>query len=95
MVKGSALRILGRHDEAIAHCRQACQVPDTGYAPYIHLAAAFAEAERISEGQAAIEKAMQLQPALSINFVRSQFVGTHRPYLESLLDGLRKVGLPA
>ncbi len=44
MFRGSALRHLGRDDEAIANCRQACQVPDTGFLPHMHLAAALAEA---------------------------------------------------
>jgi adenylate cyclase len=94
MNKGSALRTLGRHDEAIAHCRQACQFPDTSYQPRMHLAAALAEAGQVGEAQAAVEKAMQLQPALSISFLRSRYVGTHETYLNSLLDSLRKAGVP-
>ena len=93
MLKGSALRFLGRHDEAIAHCRQACQIPDAGFLTYMHLAAASAEAGQNSEAQAVVEKAMQLQPALSINFIRSRFVGMHETTLKSLLDSLRKAGV--
>ena len=92
--KGSALRVLGRHDEAIAHCRQACQFPDTGFLPYMHLAAALAEAGQKSEAQAAVENAMQLQPALSISFLRSLYVGMHETPLKSVLDSLRKAGVP-
>jgi tetratricopeptide (TPR) repeat protein len=92
--KGSALRFLGRHDEAIAHCRQACQFPDTGFLPNMLLAASLAEAGQESEAQAAVEKAVQLEPALSIGFIRSQFVGAHKTYLKSLLDSLRKAGVP-
>jgi adenylate cyclase len=94
MVKGSALRALGRHDEAIAHCRQACQYPDTGYQPYMYLVAALAEAGKTSEAQTALEKAMQIQPALSIGYIRSHFVGEHETTLKSLLDSLRKAGVP-
>ena len=92
--KGSALRVLGHHDEAIAHCRQACQFPDTGFLPYMHLAAALAEAGQKSEAQAAVENAMQLQPALSISFLRSLYVGMHETPLKSVLDSLRKAGVP-
>jgi adenylate cyclase len=67
MMKGSALRVLGRHDEAI---------------------------EQKSEARAAVEKAMQLQPALSIGFIRSRFVGMNETTLKSLLDSLRKAGVP-
>ncbi len=94
MIKGSALRFLGRHDEAIAHCRQACQVPDSGYQPRMLLAAALAEAGQKSEAKAAIEKAMQLEPALSISFCRSQFLGMHETYAKSIFNSLRKAGLP-
>ncbi len=94
MGKGMALRVLGRHDEAVAKCRQACQFPDTGFLPYMLLAAALAEAGQKSEAHAAVEKAMQLQPAFSIGFLRSQFVGMHETPLKSLLDSLRKAGVP-
>ncbi len=94
-IKGSALRFLGRYDEAIAICRQACQVPDTGYLPHMHLATALAEAGQKSEAKAAIEKAMQLQPLLSIRFLHDRFVGKmHETDRKSLLDSLRKAGLP-
>jgi tetratricopeptide (TPR) repeat protein len=94
MVKGAALRDLGRHDEAIAHCRQACQFPDAGFLPDMFLAAALAEAGQKSAAQAALEKAMQLQPALSIGFLRNHFVGAHETFLTSLCDSLRKAGVP-
>ncbi len=94
MLKGSALRFLGRHEEAIAHCRQACQIPDSGFRPHMHLAAALAEAGQKSEAQAAVEKAMQLEPALSIGFIRSHFFGMHETILQSVLVSLRKAGVP-
>jgi adenylate cyclase len=93
-LKGSALRLLGRHEEAIAHCRRACQIYDTGYSPNLRLAAALAEAGRIIEAQAALKKAMQAQPTLSISFLRDWFVGIHETTLKGLQDSLRKAGLP-
>ena len=86
--------MLGRHDEAIAHCRQACQIPDNGSMPYIHLAAAAAEGGQEGEARAAIEKATELQPALSISFLRSQYLSMNETTLNSLLDSLRKAGVP-
>ena len=94
MGKGMALRVLGRHDEAVANCRQACQFPDTGFLPYMLLAAALAEAGQKSEAQAAIEKAKQLRPGLSINFLRSNYIGMHETYSTSLFDSLRKARVP-
>ena len=94
MGKGMALRNLGRHDEAIAHCRQACQFPDSGFLPHMHLAAALAEAGKKDEAQAAVEKTVQLQPALSIGFIRNRFVGANETFLTDLFDSLRKAGVP-
>ena len=94
MIKGNVLRSLGRHDEAIAHCRQASQFPDVGFLPFLHLAAALAEAEQKSTARAATEKTMHLQPALSIGFIRRHFVSMHEIPLKSLLDSLRKAGVP-
>jgi adenylate cyclase len=93
-LKGSALRCLGRHDEAIAHCRQACQFPDSGFLPHMNLGAVLAEAGQKIEARAAIERAVQLQPALSISFIRSRYVGVHQTNLKSMLDSLRKAGVP-
>ena len=53
-----------------------------------------AELESAVMAQAAIKKAMQLQPALSIDFIRDRFVGMHEATLKSLLDSLRKAGVP-
>ena len=91
---GSALRFLGRYDEAIAKYRQACQVSDTGYLPHMGLAASLAEAGHNIEAQAAVEKAIQLQPALSISFIRDRYVGAHETFLKSYVDSLRKAGVP-
>ena len=94
MHKGTALRVLGRHDEAVAHCRQACQFPDTGHLPHMYLAAALVEAGQKSQTQAAVEKVMQLLPDLSISLLDSRFVGMHEPTWKSLRDSLRKAGVP-
>ncbi len=94
MLKGSALRILGRYDEAVAVGRQACQFPNVGYMPYMHLSASLAEAGQIIEARAAAEKATERQPAFSISSHRDNFAGANETYLEGLLDSLRKAGVP-
>ncbi len=93
-MKGSALRLLGRYEEAIAVCRQACQFPAAGYLPYMHLAASLAEAERMDEAQAAVEKIMELVPAFSISFIREHFPGLNETNLRVLAGSLRKAGVP-
>jgi TolB-like protein/Flp pilus assembly protein TadD len=94
MFKGSALRFLGRHQEAIAHCRQACQFPNAGFQPHMHLAASLAAAGQDREARVAVEKAVELEPALSIGFVRSHFFGMHETILKDTLVSLRKAGVP-
>jgi adenylate cyclase len=94
MLKGVLLNALGRHDEAIEYCRQSCQLPDAGFLPYTHLAGALAEAGQKSKAQAAVEKAMQFHPALSIGFLRDQFAEMNETALNNLLDSLRKAGVP-
>ncbi len=94
MLKGVVLNALGRHDEAIEYCRQSCQLPDAGFLPYTHLAGALAEAGQESEAQAAVKKAMQFHPALSIGFLRDQFAEMNETALNNLLDSLRKAGVP-
>ena len=60
----------------------------------MHLAAALADAGKKDEAQAAVEKTMQLQPALSIGFIRNRFVGANETFLTDLFDSLRKAGVP-
>ncbi len=94
MVKGSALRFLGRNEEAIPLCRQACQFPDSGHLAYLNLAAALAEAGQNREAQIAVEKALQLQPTFTISNFRNRLVGMHEICLNSYLGSLRKAGVP-
>jgi tetratricopeptide (TPR) repeat protein len=92
-MKGSILRALGRYDEAIANCRQACQFPNAPFGPQLFLASILVTAEQLSEAQSAFGKAIQLEPALSVGFLRDVNPGAHETYLESLIDSLTKTGL--
>ena len=94
MVKGVALRALGRHDEAIAFGRRACQVPGIGILPHLHLAVTFSEAGHDEAARSAVAEAAQLQPALSIDFIRNRFTEMRETALNSLLESLRKAGMP-
>ena len=93
-IKGLALCCLGRHDEAISHGRHACRFPDAGFLANMQLAAALAEAGQKSEVRAALDKAMLLEPSLSTDFISNHFIGMHEATLKSILDSLRKAGVP-
>jgi len=94
MLKGTSLRQLGQHDEAVENCRQSCQFPDCGFLPHVNLGAALAEAGQESEARVVIEKTIRLQPGLSIGFLRDRFTNMHKVSLTSLLDSIRKAGVP-
>ena len=65
MNKGTVLRHLGRHDEAITYCRQACRTTDHGYVPHMQLTAALAEAGQMDEAQhVAVEHRRRLDEIL-------------------------------
>jgi len=94
MNKGSVLRILGRHDEAIRYCRQACQFLNGGFLPHMHLGAALAAAGREDEAKLAIGKAIDLNPELSISYIRDRFVNLHEGVMNGLDESLANAGLP-
>jgi adenylate cyclase len=91
---GSSLRILGRYEEAVSHCRQACQFPNANFLSHMHLAACLAEAGEDGEARTAIARAIEHQPLLSIAYLRDIFVNLHEAVSTSLFGSLRKAGLP-
>ncbi len=94
MLKAAALRLLERHGEALSHCRQACQIPHTGFLPYMHLASILSEIGEAEDARAAIEKATEIEPRFSIGFLRANFQGLNERAISSLFDGLRSAGAP-
>ena len=46
------------------------------------------------EAQSAIEELERLRPGITVGFVREQLPITDRGYLDHMLEGLRKAGLP-
>ena len=97
MIKGMALRHLGRHEDALAKCRLACQFPNPGFLPQLHLAAALAEAGNREEAALALAlalaKALEIQPALSLGYLREQFSSMNGEAWASFAESLRKAGL--
>ena len=94
MLKGSALRNLGRYEEAVAYGRQACQYSNTGFAPPLLLAASLSAAGQISEAKKAIATARELEPSISITYVQKIFTGVDEAVAKRFYGCLRKAGLP-
>jgi TolB-like protein/Flp pilus assembly protein TadD len=93
MFKGSALSMLGRHEEAVGFCRQACQFLNAGFQPHMHLAVTLARAGEQSEARKALDRAIELEPGLTAAFVRNHFFGMHEAMLDDILDSLKSAGL--
>ncbi len=94
MIKGSALRFLGQHEEAIECCQQACEFPNSGFLPRMHLAAALAEGGQRNAATKAVKELLRLQPTFSLEFIRRHRVREHEAPLNSLLESLSKAGIP-
>ena len=84
----------GRYDEAVACGRQACQLANSGYRLHVNLGASLAEAGHEVEARAAVERATRFEPALSIRFIQRHSGTMHEAVRKSLLDSLRKAGVP-
>lgn len=93
-MKGASLRFLKRYDEAIEWGLAACQYSEANFLPHLHLAASSGQAGRMDEARAAITKALELRPELTVTFMRERYATLHPAMGDPLFDGLRKAGLP-
>lgn len=84
---------LENHENAIRYAKICVQTFDTWPAWMIIVSAAghLGDARQIEEARKELQRR---QPGISITYVRDNYVVFHQPYLDYLLDGLRKAGLP-
>jgi TolB-like protein/Flp pilus assembly protein TadD len=82
----------GRYVDAVKWARQALQSRYYVWASHRLLCASLAQAGQIEEAKAVLAQLRQLQPNLSIPWVRRSIPWTAGP-MEKVLDGLRKAGL--
>jgi len=84
---------LGNYEKAVEYARTVIQTFDT-WSPWLIITSALGHiGDRDGAAQARAE-AERHQPRFSIDQVRNEFVVFHEPYLEQLLEGLRKAGVP-
>ena len=57
------------------------------------LISAFGHLNKLDQARFAIDEVVLMRPETSISFVEHHFPIVHRPYMEHILDGLRKAGL--
>ena len=92
--RASCCNNLENFDEAAEWARKSINTRADMFWPRLHLARALAEQDRLDEAGVAIEAARSVKHDLSLSVVRRLLPHYHREYLERLLDGLRKAGLP-
>jgi adenylate cyclase len=94
MHKGSALRVLGQHDEAVSLCQAASRFPDGGFLTLIHLATALVDAGRIEEARKVGQDLLEIRPELTVkgaaHLLRTVTPKTREPFL----FGLKEAGVP-
>jgi len=91
-VRGSALFLLGRYEEAISYYQKA------GDHFFIHafLAAAYAHLDRMEDARTAVDKALSKRSDITLPLMTSEikFPFVHRASLERFAFGFRKAGFP-
>jgi adenylate cyclase len=86
---GNAELGLGHFEAAVDKYHGAINAGWSAYQPYRGLAAAYALAGKMEEATSALTEARRLNPQLTVKWVQ-----THSADIPSLLNGLRKAGLP-
>jgi TolB-like protein len=86
---GGAELSRGHFDAAIDEFRNAIDFGDHEYYAYSGLAAAYAQAGKMDEAKVELAEARRLNPAITVKWMKE-----HTPNVPSVIDGLRKAGLP-
>ena len=95
VVHALACILSGDYEEALHWAHKTIQNPrGKGYWPRAALASALANLGRVDEARAAVEKALEAKPDLSLSYLTRTLPTKDPGGLEPYLDGLRKAGLP-
>ena len=87
--------LMHEHEEALVWAERTVRLPRmNSYYPHAVLGAALANLDRVDEARAAIEKAIEWKPDLTVSFVEKNMPTKQPGGLAPYLDGLRKAGLP-
>ena len=88
--------LAGDYDEGVQWARKTIQNPRAkGYWPHAVHAAALAQLGRMDEARAAVDKALDGMPELTLSYLEKTLPTKEPDGLAPYLDGLRSAGLPA
>ncbi len=85
---------LRRHEEAVKWARQALLHININWPLISNLVSALAHLDRQDEARSALDEMENHRPGITIGFIRAHSTVTDPGYMDHLLDGLRKAGLP-
>ena len=90
---------LGSYEQAVAWFRRAIEANRNNPPVYLNLAAALAQLGRLDEARSAVKAGLALNPAFAVSRARALWAAmsddpTYLAQRETILDGLRKAGVP-
>jgi adenylate cyclase len=91
---GFALRDSGRYEEAIAMQKKAIEQEPNDLIAHIALTSSYSLAGRDAEARVAAQEVLRLDPKFSLTRWEKLVVQKDRQVVKSIMDGLRKAGLP-
>ena len=93
-VLGTAYRLAGDYDEAIAAYDKRRERNPHSTMPYLGLALVYSEVGRDKEARAAASEVLKRNPKISLNQVRNRLPYQNPAEVDRIIAALRKAGLP-
>jgi tetratricopeptide (TPR) repeat protein len=92
--KAITLFMLERYDEALDCSHRAQQYPISAIWAYMGELSTIGILGRNGDARETLERALNLQPDLSVGFIKLALPITHEPSRDHFFDGLIKAGVP-
>ena len=91
---GMAHFYLGDYEAAVQWTEKGIRLPGSAWMMRAYRVAALAQLGRDNDASDALAELLRFRPDITLSFVRDRLPTTDAAYLDNLLDGLRKAGLP-
>jgi adenylate cyclase len=83
-----------RYEEAASWAERAIQRSPDFRGAHVYLAASYAHLDRTDEARSAIQEIFRINPVFTLSTLRTVLSAATPAFVERLIDGLRKAGLP-